>query len=376
MRKLLNILVLFFVSFSVIAASNSNPGLYYGQVPTAAQWNSYFSSKLDYSPGANNNLPYWDGSGNLVAAPVTGSCTFTAGTFDCATENLDGGTIGAIPYQSAPGVTSFLSGNTTTTPQFVTSTGTGAAAQAPTLTGSTGTGTVVLSSSLAGSASQTFAVAAATTTTHALRAEQLGLGLTTKFIANGTFTTSANISTATVFEITLVGAGNNGGASTVGTIGGGGGAGGAVTFWITGLSPSTGYTVSVGTTAGASTSIVINAVTYEVTGGTVGSASSATGVTAAQGSPNAAIVSGGAVQSYVTYYQTESAGQYIATTPDSYHGSNGGTIPFGGGGMGAYTGNGNGAAAKGYGGGGGGSGGAGSAGAFSPGMALISYSTI
>jgi hypothetical protein len=55
------------------------------------------------------------------------------------------GSNGAIPYNN--GTFASLSGNTTTTPQFVTSTGTGSAAQAPTLTSSTGTGNVVLSTS-------------------------------------------------------------------------------------------------------------------------------------------------------------------------------------------------------------------------------------
>lgn len=61
--------------------------------------------------------------------------------------NIAGGTTGAIHYQSGANVTAFLSGNTTTTPQFVTSTGTGSAAQAPTLTSSTGSGNVVLATS-------------------------------------------------------------------------------------------------------------------------------------------------------------------------------------------------------------------------------------
>lgn len=61
--------------------------------------------------------------------------------------NVAGGTIGAILYQSGAGASAFLSGNTGTTPQFVTSTGTGVAAQAPTLTSSTGTGSVVLATS-------------------------------------------------------------------------------------------------------------------------------------------------------------------------------------------------------------------------------------
>ena len=60
---------------------------------------------------------------------------------------MAGGTTGAILYQSGAGASAFLSGNTGTTPQFVTSTGTGSAAQAPTLTSSTGTGSVVLATS-------------------------------------------------------------------------------------------------------------------------------------------------------------------------------------------------------------------------------------
>lgn len=58
---------------------------------------------------------------------------------------LTGGAIGSIPYQSAANTTLFVAGNITTTPQFVTSTGTGSVAQAPTLSSSTGSGNVVLS---------------------------------------------------------------------------------------------------------------------------------------------------------------------------------------------------------------------------------------
>ena len=61
--------------------------------------------------------------------------------------NLAGGALGSIPYQNASGTTLFLAGNTTTTPQFVTSTGASSLATAPTLTGSTGSGSVVLATS-------------------------------------------------------------------------------------------------------------------------------------------------------------------------------------------------------------------------------------
>ena len=83
MKKLITV-ILFLFSSSVFAASNSNPGLYYGQVPTAGQWNSYFSSKLDYAAGSNNAIPYWDGSGNLLSAAVSGDCTSVANTFSCS----------------------------------------------------------------------------------------------------------------------------------------------------------------------------------------------------------------------------------------------------------------------------------------------------
>jgi hypothetical protein len=61
--------------------------------------------------------------------------------------NLAGGALGSVPYQLLSGTTAFLSGNTTTTPQFITSTGVAGLATAPTLTGSTGSGNVVLSTS-------------------------------------------------------------------------------------------------------------------------------------------------------------------------------------------------------------------------------------
>jgi hypothetical protein len=60
---------------------------------------------------------------------------------------LAGGALGSVPYQLLSGSTSFLAGNTTTTPQFLTSTGVAGIATAPTYTGSTGSGNVVLATS-------------------------------------------------------------------------------------------------------------------------------------------------------------------------------------------------------------------------------------
>jgi hypothetical protein len=108
--------------------------------------------------GTNGAAPSWD---TLVAGDIpafnlgTTSITFNRASatqsltgitsIDGYAAGLTGGAIGSIPYQSAVNTTLFVTGNTTTTPQFVTSTGTGSVAQAPTLTGSTGTGNVVLS---------------------------------------------------------------------------------------------------------------------------------------------------------------------------------------------------------------------------------------
>ena len=58
--------------------------------------------------------------------------------------NLAGGALGSVPYQLLSGTTTFLAGNTTTTPQFLTSTGASGLATAPTYTSSTGSGNVVL----------------------------------------------------------------------------------------------------------------------------------------------------------------------------------------------------------------------------------------
>ncbi len=93
---------------------------------------------------------------NMAANPVTG--TPSASTFLCGdgtwsavtattATNLAGGVLGSIPYQLFSGRTVFLAGNTTTTPQFLTSTGVAGIATAPTYTGSTGSGNVVLATS-------------------------------------------------------------------------------------------------------------------------------------------------------------------------------------------------------------------------------------
>ncbi len=98
-------------------------------------------SNVQLTSVANLNLLQYDSA--LQYWKNVASTAVTVGT----ATNLAGGAVGSLPYQSGAGTTAFLAGNTTTTPQFLTSTGTGAAAQAPTLTSSTGSGSVVLATS-------------------------------------------------------------------------------------------------------------------------------------------------------------------------------------------------------------------------------------
>ena len=92
----------------------------------------------------------------MAANPVTGTPSATtylrgdgtwASVSATSATNLSGGALGSIPYQLLSGTTTFLAGNTTTTPQFLTSTGAVGLATAPTYTSSTGSGNVVLATS-------------------------------------------------------------------------------------------------------------------------------------------------------------------------------------------------------------------------------------
>ena len=129
-----------------------NPSFYIGttSVSLGATSGSITSLAVNIS-GTAANLSGTQTANYVYAAPngSNGAASFRAlvASDIPPISNVAGGTTGAIHYQSGANVTAFLSGNTTTTPQFVTSTGTGSAAQAPTLTGSTGSGSVVLATS-------------------------------------------------------------------------------------------------------------------------------------------------------------------------------------------------------------------------------------
>lgn len=113
-----------------------------------------------------------------------------------------------------------------------------------------------------------------------------------QFITSGTtYTTPTNITTATLFTFTLIGGGGGGGGfSAAGACASGGGGGGGGKLYITGLTPSTTYTVAIGgggtggiaTTpgnagSGGNTTLTIGVTTYTAHGGT-GSAGGASNV--------------------------------------------------------------------------------------------------
>ena len=189
--------------------------------------------------------------------------------------------------------------------------------------------------------------------------EQLGLSVLT---ATGNFTTPANITTSTVFAITLVGGGAGGGGTNgANATGGGGGAGGAVTFNVSGLSRNTPYSVVIGAAGGGgssaggdggtggTTQITIGGTVYSVTGGVagVGTTTSTVNINSAQGSPSASIL---ALPN--ERFSQSNSNPGFSNSP-TYAGVTGASLPWGSGGIGGRTGAGPGGT-TGYGAGGGG----------------------
>lgn len=106
----------------------------------------------------------------------------------------------------------------------------------------------------------------------------LGGGLKTQvFTSSGTFTTPATSTTSTVYRYRMIAGGGGGGGSSGSGIAGGGGSGAYVEGTFTGVSPSTGITVTVGAAG---------------TGGTAG-VTGVTGGTTSLGSPVSISCSGG-----------------------------------------------------------------------------------
>ena len=114
-------------------------------------FSSTITGSVSGNAGTVTNGFYTTSSFNLGTTAISVNRTSAAQSLTGITSidgyaaGLTGGTTGSIPYQTSANTTAFIAGNVSTTPQFLTSTGTGVATQIPTLTSSTGTGNVVLS---------------------------------------------------------------------------------------------------------------------------------------------------------------------------------------------------------------------------------------
>lgn len=90
MKKILA--AIFVIASASLASAQSSPNLITGQVPTAAQWNSYFSSKQDYA----GYIPYSKGGGVLtgLVRSVMGSPSLSGcGTSPSITGNNQAGQV-------------------------------------------------------------------------------------------------------------------------------------------------------------------------------------------------------------------------------------------------------------------------------------------
>ncbi len=216
------------------------------------------------------------GTGALSLAAVGSSPNANAATLSASTLNLQ-------PFNSSfPGVVPASGGGTT---NFLRADGSWAAIVAPagTLTGTTLASNVV-TSSLTTVGTITTGVWNGTVTA--------GQSLLT---SGTTYTTPAGISSSTVFKFTIIGGGGGGGGApgTANYTGSGGGAGGSGIVYVTGLSPSTGYTMAIGSGgtvssdaaggAGGNTSITIGATTYTANGGSGGAVAASTAIAGGSG---------------------------------------------------------------------------------------------
>lgn len=293
------------------------------------------------APGAGNvssvglSIP---GIFTITNSPVTSSGTLTA---------TPTGTSGGIPYFSSS--SALASSGALTAGMPVLGGGAGASPTVGSLSGNTTvlattTGTLTNTHIAIFDASGNVKDGGAAPTS--------GIYHLTSFTSSGTFTTASNVTSSTAFKITVTGGGGGGGNASSGNSGSGGGGGGTAIYYATGLSASTGYTVTIGGAgtagnAGGNSTIVIGATTVTGAGGTAGinSGVNITGGSATNGTIN--LIGG-------------SAGNGASSSPGGY----GGASFWGAGGNGGTPSSTNGAAGSTYGtGGGGGSSGTGNTGA-------------
>ncbi len=168
-----------------------------------------------------------DASGNFAAGTITANLTGLASK----ASNINGGTVGAIPYQSAANTTTLLAGNSSATKKFLTQSGDGTSAAAPVWAGvavsditgtlpvaNGGTGVTSVAANLV-FAGPTSGASAAAPSFRSLVAADLPSG-STNYVINGTTqqaSTDFNISGSGTIGTTLAVTGNTtiGGTATI-----------------------------------------------------------------------------------------------------------------------------------------------------------------
>jgi hypothetical protein len=88
------------LAFTGLALAQSSPNLQYGQVPSPAQWNSYFSGKMDYSGTPACLLTGCSFSGSITVPALIGSGTPPPNTGTCPIISQAGGNTIGIFTQS------------------------------------------------------------------------------------------------------------------------------------------------------------------------------------------------------------------------------------------------------------------------------------
>ena len=309
---------------------------------------------------------------------VTGSPVTTAGTLTLSSLKSQAQAAVFIgPVSGGPGAPSFRALAVSDVPTLNQNT-TGTAANITAASNSTLTTLSALSLPV-GQLTGTLPFSNGGTNATTLTGARTSLGIDTgdTFITSGTtYTTPSSITASTLFKFRLIGGGGGGSSANVtadhSTTGGGGGGG---TLFISGLSPNTAYSITIGSggsggaagavgTAGGSTTLTIGPTTYTAAGG-----SAAATVTGNGGA------GGASTNSTINITGRTGGGSYGVATSS---GGTGGDSPWGFGlgapGLGqSVAGSGN--PATGFGGGGGGASGSGSptGGAGSQGCILVEY---
>jgi hypothetical protein len=167
-------LAILLAAVSIAAQAQTSPGLVYGQVPTAAQWNGYFSSKMDYTAGG---IPITSGGtgatsagGALANLGIGSSAAYPIGTSGIAIPLLSTANTWAGAQTFNVILPTTINGNT-----WTVGSGTLTIAAAKTFTASN---TMTLA---AGADSQTFTFPSTTGTVATLAATQT---LTNKTVTN------------------------------------------------------------------------------------------------------------------------------------------------------------------------------------------------